>query len=124
MRSNSDILKGVLPNLTITLVLVLVIALFKPSFFIIAGAIIAYTLYRSKSFYATLPVCILLAIIYSVTFLFGLSALKSFFLVGFLIAAFILYTRRKELLAAIRHVEKKHFGETMEEKRERLLKNG
>lgn len=125
MRSNRDILKGVAPKLLITLVFVICIWIFNLSFFEVGTLILLYTVASNRKgnyIRAGISVAILLLLIYGVTYSSGLNPVASFLLVGVLIAFFILYTRRKELLGAMQHIEKKHFGETMEEKKMRLNK--
>ena len=119
MRNNKEIIIKVLPKLVITISFIIIIAVFKLNFLQASAGILLYTLIVN-GIGGALSVAGLLAGIYIITELSGLSAVKAFILVGLLIAFFILYTRRAALIDAIRYVEKKHFGETMEERKQRF----
>lgn len=137
MKSNKQILKDSLPNISITLFLLAVIVLFSPPFPLLIKGFVALTVMRSwyKFHKKGYPKGFLLLILYDVLALlavllpiyffyewFGATGLWAFLVVVLFLSMVILWRVRKNFVDILRDIEKKHFGETREERRERLKK--
>lgn len=134
MNTNKDILIGVIPSLATTLGLLIIISLFSLEFLGAAIIIMLFTIvtgarnvYKDKLSFEQLVknvilVGALLLFIWTLSNHSGLSELSIFLITGLVVSVVIIYTRRSHLVEAMRYIEKKHFGETMEERRERLKK--
>ena len=138
MKSNKQILKDSLPSFTVTIVILAIIFVFRPPFLLLLQGLVAFTLIRSwYKFYKldfpdgflwgmVLEVISLLAILLPIYFFykyFGANGLWSLVVVVLFISGVILWRARHTFIDLIRDIEKKHFGETREERRERLKKN-
>lgn len=130
MKSNKEILKDSLPGLATTAVILLLVLLFSPSFSILALGLLGYVFikgfYKKKKLKEILPEALTLLIIIGTVKLlydlFGGSGLWGLVVIVLFLAGVILWRARKDFLETIRSIEKKHFGETAEERRERLRK--
>lgn len=128
MKSNKQILIESVPGLITTAIILLLVLIFAPSFPVLAlgllGFVIIKGLWEKKTFKEIAPEALtLLIIIGSVKLLydlFGGSGLWGLVVIVLFLAGVILWRARKQFLGTIRNIEKKHFGETAEERRERL----
>jgi len=135
MKSNKQILKESVPNITITLSILAVIFVFRPPFLLLIQGFVALTILRSwYKFYKQdfpngflwlmcLDVLALLAVlvpIYIFYNVFGAKGLWSLVAVVFFLAGVILWRVRKQFVDMLRDIERKHWGETREERKTRL----
>jgi len=130
VKSNKEILKGSLPGLATSFVILLLILLFNPSFtflvLLVTGFLISKALYQKRPINEAaggiLGVLIVLAVIKIFYTFFGSAGLWSLLAVVFFLAGVILWRARKQYLEVIRSIEKSYFGMTAEERKE--YKNG
>lgn len=135
MRSNKEILIDSIPNLSVTLIILAIIIIFSPPFIILIQALVAFTLVRAWYKYYTLDfpdgylwlmaleILSLLAIVIPIYFfyeIFGAKGLWSLVVVVLFLSAIVLWRVRRNFVEILRDIERKHFGESREERRERL----
>ena len=137
MKSNKEMIKEAGFGLTKSIIILIVVVIFKLSFtqtaIIVLGssAVISlwaawrrswpagWSLTTARSLIVTTFVLLIIFGIYEIA---GGYTLWAFLLVVFIISGFILWSKRQEYLEVIRHVERQVWGETMEERRERKKK--
>lgn len=130
MNSNKEILASALPNLTYLFVILGIIVLFKPSvpilLLIISIFIISKAIYKKETLRSAALsifwVLVLFACVKILYYYFGTTGVLSLLLIPLFIGLFIVFKNWELYVNILRGIEKKHFGETAEERKARKKK--